>query len=72
MPVERGNLGNDLGQDHSDRTGGTGYQRQDSRDGTVSTGRPDRQPGQVSLERTEMKGLPGHDHGVREAAANVA
>jgi hypothetical protein len=52
--------------------GGTGYQGQDSRDRTVSTGRPDRKPEQVSLERTEMKGLPGHDHGTRKAVANVA
>ncbi len=36
------------------------------------TGRPDRQPGQVSLKRTEMKRLPGHDSGVRRAVANVA
>jgi hypothetical protein len=36
------------------------------------TGRPDRQPGQVSLERTEMTGLPGHDKGVTRAVANAA
>ncbi len=36
------------------------------------TGRPDRQAGEVSLERTEMTGLPGHDSSVRRAVANVA
>jgi hypothetical protein len=56
-----------LGQDNWDRTSGKGQS-----DRTVSTGWPDRQPGQVSLERTEMTGLPGHDSGVRRAVANVA
>ncbi len=29
-------------------------------------------PGQVSLERTEMTGLSGHDSGVRRAVVKVA
>jgi hypothetical protein len=61
-----------LGQEHSDKTAGTGHLGKDSRDRTVSTGWPDRQPGQVSLERTEMTVLPGHNSGVRRAVANVA
>ncbi len=68
MPVERGLLR----QDHSDWIAGTGHPGQDSRDRTVSTDRPDRQPEQVSLERTKMTGLPGHDNGVKRAVANAA
>jgi hypothetical protein len=68
VPIERGHLG----QDHSNKTAGTGHLGQDSQDSTVSKGWPDRQPGQVSLEKTEMTGLPGHDSDVRRAVANVA
>jgi hypothetical protein len=50
-----------LGQDSWDRTSGTGQSGQDSRDKTVSAGQPHRQPGQISLERTEMTGLSGPD-----------
>ncbi len=55
-----------------DKTARTGHPRKDIRDWTVSTGQPDRQPKQVSLEMTEMTGQPGHDSGVRRAGANVA
>ncbi len=56
-----------LGLDIRDRTA-----RKDSRDRTVLTSWLDRQPGQVSLEGTEMTELPGYDTGVRRAVANVA
>jgi hypothetical protein len=72
VPVERGHLGGDIW----DRTTRTVQLGQDSRTGqldrTVLTGRPHRQPGQVSLERTEITGLPGHDSGVSSAVANSA
>jgi hypothetical protein len=55
-----------------DKTAGTGHLGKDNWDRTVSTGRPEMQPGQVSLKRTEMTGLPGHNRGVRRAVANVA
>jgi hypothetical protein len=62
VPVEKGHLG----QDHSDRIAGTGQSRQVGPTGSLE------QPGQVSLERAEMTGLPGHDSDVRRAVANVA
>jgi hypothetical protein len=72
--VERGYLGQDiqLRQGHSDKTAGTGHPGKDSRDRAVSTGRPDRQNGQVSLERTKKTVPPGHDSNVRRAVANMA
>jgi hypothetical protein len=53
-------------------TSQTGQLGQDIRDRTVSKGQPNRQPGQGSLERTEIIGLPEQDGGVRRAVANVA
>jgi hypothetical protein len=61
-----------LREDIRDMTSLTGPLGQDSWDRTVSPGRPERQPRQVSLERTEMTGLPGHNRGARRAVANVA
>jgi hypothetical protein len=54
MSVCRGHLG----QNHSDRTAGTGQSRQ------VSLTRP---PGLVRLDRTERTGLPEHDSGIKRA-----
>jgi hypothetical protein len=68
VPVERGHLEQNI----RDRTTLTGPLGQDIQDRTVSKGQPDKQPGQLSQERTEMTGLPGHDSGVRRAVAHVA
>ncbi len=76
MPGERGHLG----QDHCDRTAGTGnpgHSGKDSRDRTVGTGQSRQvgvtgQPGLVSLDRTKMTELPGNDSGVRRAVDKVA
>jgi hypothetical protein len=61
-----------LGHNILDRTTRKGQLGQDSRDGTVSTDWPTGQPGQVSLERTEMEGLPGNESGFRRAVDQVA
>jgi hypothetical protein len=63
VPVERGHLGHDIW----DKTTQTRQLGQDS-----LTGRTDRQPGQVRLDKTEMTGLPRHNSGVRRAVANAA
>ncbi len=75
--VERGYLGQDIQLRQGNQNGTivpveTGQLGQDIRVRTVSIGRPDRQPGLVSLERTEMTGLPGHDSGVRRAVSITA
>jgi hypothetical protein len=66
-----------LGLNSRERTAGTGQPGQESWDRIVSTGHSRQvgltsQPGQVSLERTEMTELQGHDYSVRRAVEKVA